>query len=153
MSRDRPSAHGAALGAALADLAEQGRTDATGTPCQGCAFRRGSYANQSAGTVKEALNCTVGIEGPFGCHHGLVDGQPTRLCAGFVAALNSSHEAKGDALVGALAAMGGYRAEGKADPVREPIDRWLAQVDPEDRLDDYQRSALYARALKAGEIG
>jgi hypothetical protein len=44
----------------------------------------GTLANQSLGTVGNALKSAV--EGtPFYCHHGQENGEPTRLCRGWIA--------------------------------------------------------------------
>lgn len=49
--------------------------------CRDCAFRQGTPGNQSVSTVMGAK------EGPFWCHHDLkADGEPTRHCAGWLAA-------------------------------------------------------------------
>lgn len=52
--------------------------------CASCAFRAGTIPNTKAlATGFDALKCLV-EDHPFGCHHDKKDGQPTRLCAGFL---------------------------------------------------------------------
>lgn len=52
--------------------------------CKSCAFREGTLPNKCADTVLDATKCMLeGIE--FHCHCDMVDGQPTKLCAGWVA--------------------------------------------------------------------
>lgn len=89
-SPQRPSAHGRALGAGLARVADKMAALHPEIPdrCKTCAFREGTIPNQMAGTLLEALHCVVGIDpSPFGCHHTLgKDGIPTSLCAGYALA-------------------------------------------------------------------
>lgn len=55
-------------------------------PCSECAFVAGTVPNRCLATVANALKCAVERE-PFYCHKGLADdGEPLRLCAGYVAA-------------------------------------------------------------------
>lgn len=91
--RQRPSAHGAALGKALADMADgiAKRAPHLDTRCSSCAFKHGTIPNQMAGTLKEALDIVVGIDDAvFMCHDkpGVVSGrcQPDRVCAGYTLA-------------------------------------------------------------------
>jgi hypothetical protein len=52
--------------------------------CAGCAFRLGTFANQSASTTCDADWCSHPGETPFMCHMDLDDqGEPTKGCAGF----------------------------------------------------------------------
>lgn len=100
--------------------------------------------NQMAGTGLEALKCATGADpAPFGCHHGMKDGQPNKVCAGWLAALVAPPEvvaAVGDRLLAAINSLEG------PDEVREAFDAWIAKVDPDNRLDDYQRGRLYLRS-------
>lgn len=88
---DRPTKYGAMLGEVLALMAELGRRDAPmeiPDTCLTCAFRRGTMPNQSAGTGKVALDCVLGIDRDrFACHHGMKDGEPQKICVGYVAAM------------------------------------------------------------------
>lgn len=89
MPPQRPSWHGRALGAAFAKLADAMAPLHPEIPerCKTCAFRAGTIPNSMAGTLVEAMHCVVGIDpAPFGCHHSLKDGLPTKLCAGYVLA-------------------------------------------------------------------
>ena len=55
--------------------------------CGGCAFRVGTWANQSPSTGYDAEACLEGDEDHFMCHEGLDEqGDPTRKCAGFAQA-------------------------------------------------------------------
>lgn len=86
MAPQTPSDHGRILGSALADVADKLAPLHPNVPerCKTCAFRHGTIPNAMAGTLMEALNCTLGIDpNPFGCHHTLKDGKPTSLCAGY----------------------------------------------------------------------
>lgn len=93
---DRPSRHGALLGQALAEISDDGRALASEPlpdTCFTCAVRAGCMTNQMASTGLVALNCVLGIdEDPFACHHGMKDGEPTKLCAGYMAAKLASYE-------------------------------------------------------------
>lgn len=74
-----PSFPGAILGALLATRCEK---DAP--MCSGCAFRKGSPANQSD-TVLGAAHCAeMGAEDVFWCHHNLDQtGDATQICQGW----------------------------------------------------------------------
>lgn len=143
--RDRPSRHGALLGEALALLAERGRLEAPPElpePCLTCAFRQGCMTNQMASTGLVALNCTLGIDPDnFACHHGLKDGEPTRLCAGFIAAKLAPFSFAQDVLVDLNRRL---NAQEGPDQVRAAFDAWLAEVDPERKMNDYQLARVHA---------
>lgn len=56
----------------------------TSTVCHGCAFRRGSIANQSLCTTMDAEHCTSPGEEAFMCHENMdTNGNPTTGCRGF----------------------------------------------------------------------
>lgn len=75
---------GAAVGRELARFADQAEPAGAPPRCHDCAFRLGTLANRSLGTLANALKCAM--EGlPFYCHHGEVKGEPTRLCRGWIA--------------------------------------------------------------------
>lgn len=139
--RERPSRHGAILGQALAEMAEAGGGCA-GT-CATCAFRPGTMTNQMAATGLTALHCALGTDpDPFGCHHGMKDGRPTKLCAGYEAARQVSFDevaAIMERLKTRMDAMTG------PDDVRAIYDAWAAEADPDDALDDYQLARLYEK--------
>jgi hypothetical protein len=85
--RNLPSPEGAALGAELARFVETAQAKNPDAPalCSGCAFRRGSTANQCAPTLMDAVKCLLEGE-PFYCHMGVPDeAEPTRLCGGYLA--------------------------------------------------------------------
>lgn len=56
----------------------------TSTVCHGCAFRRGSIANQCLPTTMDAELCTSPGEEAFMCHEDMDEkGNPTAGCRGF----------------------------------------------------------------------
>lgn len=143
--RDRPSRHGAFLGRALAKLAEAGRAIEPTLPdmCATCAFREGCMTNQMAATGLQALNCSIGVDPAlFCCHHGLKDGEPTRVCAGYAAARLAPFET-----VKAVTAELVQNLDGASGPdeIRADFDAWIAEADPDGRLNDYERGRLYLR--------
>ena len=143
---DRPSAHGAILGEALADLAKAGSVGVPNPPemCATCAFREGCMTNQMAGTGKDALNCVLGIDpNDFACHHGMKDGKPTKLCAGYVMALLAPPAVVQAAL---LTVKSRLESLSGPDAIREAFDRWWPTVDPNGEMDNYQLSRAYERA-------
>lgn len=133
MTRERPSLHGQILGQALADVAKAG---GIGETCATCAFREDCMTNTMAATLSEALGCLISGE-PFGCHHGMVDGQPTKACAGMEAARRAPFPIVQAALEAARVRMAALPA---IDPVRASFDAWAAENDPDDSMDDYQRA-------------
>lgn len=89
MAPQTPSEHGRILGLEFAKLADHMAPLHPEIPerCKTCAFREGTIPNQMAGTLLQALNCTLGIDrAGFGCHHTLQDGLPTALCSGYLLA-------------------------------------------------------------------
>lgn len=62
-------------------LAAEHPSHADGGPCGGCAFRRGTEAEQTPHTVALARACVEGLR-PFYCH------EHPGPCRGFVAAVN-----------------------------------------------------------------
>lgn len=146
MSRDRPSLHGAVLGGFLAAVAEAGHGEAPEIPemCATCAFRPDCMTNQMAATGLIAFNIVMGVDqSSFGCHHGLKDGAPTKVCVGFLAAKLAPFDrvkALSEQLGKALDAIAG-----QPDLIRAKVDAWIAKVDPADELDDYQRGRLWLR--------
>lgn len=144
---DRPSLHGKMLGKALALIAEIGRRDAPmpiPDTCLTCAFREGTMPNQTAGTGMVALNCVLRIDTDrFACHHGLKEGQPQRLCAGYIAAMLAPFSEVRELLAAfhhELAAI-----EDQPDDVRAAFDAWINRADPERRMDVYQAAREYAK--------
>lgn len=140
-----PSRHGAILGDALALLAAAGRKDAPmeiPEGCLTCAFRPGTLPNEMAATGKMALDCVLGIDPDrFACHHGMKDGRPQELCAGYIAALLAPWSFTKEVVAAVhrdLGALGGH------DDVRAAFDTWYAEVDPAKKLNEYQLARLYA---------
>lgn len=152
---DRPSMHGKYLGEALVLIARAGRkalaarvirddenvgADAT-EPCLTCAFRSGTVANMSGGTGLLALNCALKIdENEFACHHGLKDGEPTRICAGYALAVVAPFAETKEivkAMYDQLRLLGDSERDGYVDAVRADFDAWYAGVDPDGEMDAY----------------
>lgn len=148
---DRPSMHGKMLGKALSLFAEIGRRAAPmpiPEPCLTRAFREGSMPNQTAGTGKVALACVLRIDTDrFACHHGMKDGEPTKLCAGWIAAMLAPFSEVKEILAAFADEMS---ALGDApDEVRLAFDVWLNHTDPGRRLDVYQAAREYAKSQMA----
>lgn len=157
---DRPSIHGQMLGKALALIERIGRRDAPmdiPEPCLTCAFREGSLPNQCAGTGMMALNCVLRIDTDrFACHHGMKNGDPQRICAGYVAAMLAPFSEVKEILAAfhhELGEIGDHH-----DDVRAAFDAWIGRADPERRMDVYEAAREYARSIlhetckAAGEI-
>lgn len=94
-----PSPMGIALGenmARFADKAEQDWLAKMGwipVRCKGCAFRKGTWPNQSLGTMANATKCVMEGE-TFYCHHDRApNGEGRRICAGWML-LNDNHNIK-----------------------------------------------------------
>ena len=148
----RPSQHGRLMGKALALIAALGRNDSPmpiPETCLTCAFREGSMPNETAEIGIIALNCVLGIDKDrFACHHGMKDGDPQKICAGYVAALLAPFSKVKEILAAFHEELATIKDE--PDAVREAFDRWLAVADPERRMDVYQAARAYARDLLAG---
>lgn len=143
MNRDRPSRHGAILGEALAEIAAAGRAINADIPpqCATCAFEPGCMTNQMGATGILALNCVTGVDpDDFACHHGMKEGWPTKLCAGYAAAQLVPRCVVMEILTRMKTKLDA--AEGP-DPIRESFDRWWLRIDPEGKLDNYQLARLY----------
>lgn len=145
--RERPSLHGKILGDALALLARAGRRDAPmelPECCLTCAFREGCMTNQMAATGKMALDCVLGIDPDrFACHHGMKDGEPTKLCVGYIAATMAPWSFAKE-VVAAVAADLEAMKNDDADEIRTAFDAWHNKIDPERKMDDYQLARAYA---------
>ena len=96
---NRPCEFGRELGrnlACFADLAEQKWRDAgvnfIPQRCHSCAFGPGTYPNGCISTVADAMKCIMERK-PFYCHHGIKDGDPPSVCAGWMLLQN------GDAVI------------------------------------------------------
>lgn len=136
MTAQRPSAHGAALGKALADMTDAIATRAPqlDTRCASCAFRQGTIPNQMAGTLLDALNIVVGADpATFMCHDGpgIVSGRcaPTTICAGYALARLATPDELAAMLDAAKASLDTLDTFGWSDA--ELIKRWGAQDDLE----------------------
>lgn len=142
---DRPSQHGAILGQALADIAKAGRSGHPDFPdmCATCAFREGTLPNRMGGTGKIALDCLLGIAGDgFACHHGMKEGAPTKICAGYLAAQLAPYPV-------VMAAVSTVSARLKTLPPEDAaladFKAWIAEVDPTGEMDVYQQARAFAR--------
>lgn len=144
--RERPSLHGKILGEALALLAAAGRKDAPmeiPEGCLTCAFRPGCMTNQMAATGKTALDCVLGIDPDrFACHHGMKDGQPSKLCVGYIAATLAPWSFTKEVLAAVKVDLDAM-PDGP-DEIRAAFDAWHNEVDPERKMDDYQLARAYA---------
>lgn len=142
---DRPSAHGARLGTVLALLADLGERDSPvplGDRCLTCAFREGSVANQSAATALTAFRCSLSIDKDrFACHHGMKNGEPQRICVGYLASLLAPFSIAKEAV---LAFHSDLQTLPEADPIREAFDAWLTEIDPDGKMDVYQVGRAWA---------
>jgi hypothetical protein len=145
------------MGKALALMADLGRRDAPmpiPEQCLTCAFREGTAPNMSAGTGIIALNCVLRIDPDrFACHHGMKDGEPAKLCSGYIAAMLAPFSEVKEILAAfheELAAI-----ENQPDDVRAAFDAWLNRADPERRMDVYQAARQYAKhelSLSNGDL-
>jgi hypothetical protein len=152
--RDRPSRHGKILGEALAVIAAAGRTAAPEVLpdlCATCAFREGCMSNQMASTGVMALNCVLGIDpAQFACHHGMKEGNPTKLCVGYLASLLAPFEVTKAVLLELTKRLD---AQGGPDDVRAAFDAWFAEVDPAGEMDVYKVARLFSRSPLAAPKG
>lgn len=152
IEHDRPSRHGKILGDALALIAMAGRKDSPielPDPCLTCAFREGTMPNMTAGTGKIALDCVLGIDKDrFSCHHGMKEGAPTKLCIGYVAARLAPWSFTQEVLV-TLAKELDAIGDNDPDYVRSAFDRWLAEIDPAVKSDEYRLARAYAKEAVA----
>jgi len=148
----RPSRHGQYLGEVLVLLAREGRRLSDSPlpePCITCAFRRGTLPNMTAGTGLTALNCVIGIDkSEFACHHGMKDGEPTKLCAGYAAALLAPFKDAREILAAMHQQLSRLdeqeKTVGYVDEVRADFDAWYERTDPDGKLDVYQLARAYA---------
>lgn len=146
---DKPTAYGAILGDALALIAAAGRKDLPAgmtipETCLTCAFREGALPNRMGGTAKQALDCVLGIDRDrFACHHGMKDGEPRRLCSGYLAAMIAPFSFVKEVVSSAGEDMNSFD-DTAPDLVRDDYVRWLSKIDPEGRLDVYQIARAYA---------
>lgn len=136
------------MGEFLAKLAEAGNIgDIEGILdlcCLTCAFRRGTLPNISAGTGMVAFNCAIGIDkDDFACHHGMKDGEPQKLCAGYIAAKNAPFDAVKAETFRLLESLDNI---GDGDGVRGAFDAWAARVDPDYKMDVYELGRRWAKA-------
>lgn len=148
MARERPSHHGLVVGEALTAIASSVSGSLPEACCATCAFRPGTMTNQMASTVLVAFKCAIGTDpSPFGCHHGMVDGEPQKACAGWVASQLADFD-----VVKAITEQMKARLDAlpkDADPIRDAFDAWIAEVDPTGALNDYQRGRLYLKHFPA----
>lgn len=149
-NRDGPSAHGKLLGKLLAAWAKAGEHHADQPMCSGCAYREGTLANMSAGTGSNAMNCALGVDpAPFGCHHGMKDGLPSKPCQGWLAAHGYLAGLPINEVSPGLEQLAKdvQACEGQPDQVRADYERWAAEHDPDGRMNDYERARIFNRPL------
>lgn len=148
----KPSDHGAALGAVVSKLADAGYALRPDLPerCATCAFKPGVMPNQMASTLLDAYRCVLGIDtDAFACHHGMTEGQPTKLCGGYLAALAAPWTVVKAATEELKIKLDDISANpGRRDEVREAYDAWVAVADPEGRLNAYQLAREHLKTLK-----
>ncbi len=153
---DRPSAHGKLLGSALALIEKLGRRDAPMVIpdcCLTCAFREGSLPNMSAGTGIIALNCAIHIDRDrFSCHHGMKDGEPTKICAGYAAAMFAPWSSV-IVVLEALQKEIDKFSPGDDDGLRTAFDAWAVALDPKKRQDVYAMARMFAKSGPAADLG
>ena len=145
---DRLSLHGQMMGKAFLLIEAIGRRDAPmpiPETCLTCAFREGSMPNMTAGTGIVALNCVLRIDTDrFACHHGMKDGEPRRLCAGYIAAMLAPYSQVKEILAAFHKELADI--EKQPDHVRAAFDKWLSLADPDRNLDVYQAAREYAKS-------
>lgn len=143
-----PSLHGRALGVELARLAD---SQVAAHPdiderCLTCAFREGTMTNSMAPTLLEAVNCVVGIDDAmFGCHHGLKDGKPTKICAGYVLCMMAPAKERLAAVERAHHALKALGINDDDKTHDQDFLAWQHGHDPDRQLDDYQLARAYAK--------
>ena len=82
-----PTISGGIAGAKLANKVPQNHKKM----CAGCAFQRGTAANQSIITTLDAEQCLSEGESPFMCHDDMTErGEPTKACAGYAMAFSTT---------------------------------------------------------------
>jgi hypothetical protein len=147
---DKPTSYGAILGDALALIAAAGRKDMTTAgmtipdTCLTCAFREGALPNRMGGTTKMALDCVLGVDRDrFACHHGMKDGEPKRVCSGYLAAMIAPFSFVKQVIASAHRDLAAFDADAP-DPVVDDYVRWLSAIDPDGKMDVYQIARAYA---------
>jgi hypothetical protein len=104
--------------------------------------------NMMPTTVLTAFNCSIGVDdSPFGCHHGMQDGRPTRKCAGWLAA--QAADWPDVQRIMAKLKLDLAAIEGEPDLVRAQFDEWVARVDPAGEMDAYDRGRRWLRDFPA----
>lgn len=140
----RGTSTGAArLGAALAQLAAKHVQPGDPYPCGSCGLKEGTLPNMAGQTMIDAMRVLARIEGDaFGCHHGLHNGEPTRACARYVAALRAPFAELQAAIASVVVPPDDRPAN---DPVGVYVTAWAAQVDPDTAMDSYQLARAWER--------
>lgn len=88
--RNRPTLEGKKLGALINKFTDPAMLDRY-PRCASCAFREGSIPNGCGATLIKAVEC-VAMEETFYCHEVKdVDGEPYRVCGGYLAAVASKN--------------------------------------------------------------
>lgn len=151
-NRERPSTHGQIVGQALTAIVTSVFGELPKDCCATCAFRPETMTNQMAATTLTAYKCAIGADpNPFGCHHGMKDGEPVKACAGWLVSQLADFD-KVREIAEQVAKQLDARALDAPDPIREAFDAWIAEVDPDGTMDDYQRGRAYLKsALVKGD--
>lgn len=97
----------------------------------------------TAETGKMALDCVLGIDKDrFACHHGMKEGQPRKLCSGYVAAVLAPWSFTKEVLAAVKAELDATK-DGP-DEVRAAFDAWVTETDPAGEMDVYRLARAYA---------
>lgn len=84
-----------------------------------------------------ALDCVLRIDRDrFACHHGMKEGEPKKLCAGYVAALLAPFSEVKEILAAFRDELAGI--DDGNDEVRAAFDKWIDRSDPEHKMDVYE---------------
>ena len=105
--------------------------------------------NQMAATAKTAMDCVLGIDRDrFACHHGMKDGQPKKICVGYVAARLAPFSFVKEVIATVHAELAEIEDDA-TDAVRVAFYAWVKEVDPDRRLNDYQLARLFEKVRRA----
>jgi hypothetical protein len=78
----------------------------------------------------------------FACHHGMKDGQPSKICVGYIAARVAPWSFTKEVLLAMQAELD--KIDGGPDEVRAAFDAWWSGTDPQREMDVYQQARAYA---------
>lgn len=140
----RGTSTGAArLGAAMARLAAKHVQPGDPDPCATCGLKEGTLPNMAGQTMIDAMRVLARIEGDsFGCHHGLNNGEPTRICARYLAAARGPRSELLEAIASVAVPPDDRPAN---DPVGVYVTAWAERIDPDRELNAYQLARAWER--------